>query len=246
MRSMPFIRSIAILTAAAASLNAQNTPANNTLTDTERAEGWHLLFDGVTTNGWRGYQMTRLPDGWKVQDGMLMKEITTEDIVTVGSYGDFELTLEWKVGRRGNAGLFYRATEQYNRVYWSSHEYQIFTDDSTYADGRNPLTSAGAVYGFYPAARGVVKPANEWNTTKIVAKGTHVEHWLNGTMLAQFEIGSPDWEAKFKASKFTPYANYAREKSGRIAIQGDHNGILQLRNIKIREFVPPPPPRERE
>jgi hypothetical protein len=236
---MPFLCSAAFFTATVASLNAQSPPSNNTLTDAERAEGWHLLFDGVTTNGWRGYQMTGLPNGWKVQDGTLMKEITTRDIVTIGSYGNFEFTMEWKVARRGNAGLFYRATEEYNRVYWSAPEYQIFTDDTTYADGRNPLTSAGAVYGFYPAPRGVVKPADEWNTAKIIANGSHVEHWLNGVKLAEYELWSPDFTAKYDGSKFKPYPNFARATSGRIAIQGDHNGVLQLRNIKIREIVPP-------
>jgi hypothetical protein len=179
--------------------------------------------------------MTEMPRNWRVVDGILMKDSTTEDIVSTEKFEDFELTLEWKVARRGNSGLFYRATEEYNRVYWSAIEYQLL-DDSLARDGQNPLTSAGAVYGFYPAKRGVTKPAGEWNTTRVVAKGAHVEHWLNGTMLAQFELWSPDFKTKYDSSKFRTYANFARAKSGVIALQGDHAGELSLRNIKIRKL----------
>ena len=157
---------------------------------------------------------------------------------TIGSYGDFELSLDWKVGPRGNAGLFYRATEQYSRVYWSAHEYQVFTDDTTYADGRNPLTSAGAVYGFYPAARGVVKPANEWNTTKIMAKGTHVEHWLNGEKLLEYEIGSDDWNRRVAASKFKDKPLFGKAAKGRICLQ-DHSDKIEYRGIRIRPLPDP-------
>jgi hypothetical protein len=207
--------------------------APNTLSAAERAAGWQLLFDGKTTAGWRGYQMREMPPRWSVVDGVLTKSGSSEDIVTTAEFGDFELLVDWKLAPRGNAGLFYRASEEYNRVYWSAPEFQLL-DDSLAPDGRNPLTSAGAAYGFYPAPRGIVRPANEWNTARIVARGTHIEHWLNGTKLLEYEIGSPDWEAKYKASKFAPYEHFARATKGLIAIQGDHNGTLALRNIKIR------------
>lgn len=205
----------------------------NTLTAAERAAGWRLLFDGSTTAGWRGYRMTAMPDGWSVIDGMLSKSVSTEDIVTTEQFGDFELTLEWKLGPRGNSGLFYRGTEEYNRVYWSAPEYQLL-DDSLASDGRNRLTAAGAAHSLYPARAGVVKRANEWNTTRVVAIGPHVEYWLNGEKLFEFEMGSADWDARVKASKFAPYANFAKARSGIIAIQGDHAGVLALRNVKIR------------
>jgi hypothetical protein len=168
-------------------------------------------------------------------DGTLMKAKTTEDIVTVQKFSDFELSLEWKVASAGNAGIFYRATEEYSRVYWSAPEYQL-AEDSLTPDSRNPLTSAGAVYGFYPSTKGVARPANEWNVARIVEKGSHVEHWLNGVKLAEYEMWSPDFTAKYEASKFKPYPDFGRAASGFIAIQGDHNGELSLRNIKIREI----------
>lgn len=218
---------------AAAQSGTATQSAHNTLTAAERAAGWRLLFDGKTTNGWRGYQMKEMPPAWKVVDGILMKEVASEDIVTVDSFADFELLIEWKVNPGGNSGLFYRATEEYERVYWSAPEYQLL-DDSLARDGRNRITAAGAAHSLYPAPAGVVKPAGQWNQTRVVANGAHVEYWLNGQKLSEFEMWSADWDARVKASKFAPWANFGKAKQGLIAIQGDHRGVLELRNIKIR------------
>jgi hypothetical protein len=201
----------------------------------EQQAGWRPLFDGRTLAGWRVYQSQLQPAGWMVQDGVLLKMKATDDIISVEQFGDFELALDWKVSRGGNAGLFYRATEEYVKVYWSATEYQLL-DDPNARDGRNPLTSAGAAYGLYPAPTGVVKPAGEWNSTRVLVKGAHVEHWLNGTKLLEYELWSPDWEAKVKASKFAVWPNYGRARRGHIAFQGDHGGELSLRNIRIREL----------
>jgi hypothetical protein len=211
------------------------TQQPNTLTSTELRQGWRLLFDGATLNGWRQYQADTLPTAWKVVNGTITKNVGTRDIVTREQFGDFELVFEWKVATGGNAGVFYRATEEYDRVYWSAPEYQLL-DDPNAPDGKDPLTSAGAAYGLYAAPRGAVKPAGEWNTARIVARGAHIEHWLNGTKMADYEAGSPEWEAKVKGSKFAPWANYGRARRGHIALQGDHRGDLALRNIKIREI----------
>jgi hypothetical protein len=126
-------------------------------------------------------------------------------------------------------------TEEYEKVYWSATEYQLL-DDANARDGQNRLTSAGANYGLYPAPAGALKPAGEWNTTRIVVRGNRAEHWLNGVKLLEYEYGSPDWEARVKASKFSAWPNYGRAKRGHIAIQGDHGGVLALRNVKIREL----------
>jgi hypothetical protein len=207
----------------------------NTLTDAERRAGWRLLFDGTTLDGWRRYQGDTVPAAWRVSDGTINKTVPTRDIVSREQFSDFELVFDWRVATGGNAGVFYRATEEYDRVYWSAPEYQLL-DDPNAPDGRDPLTSAGSAYGLYPAPRGVVRPAGEWNTSRVVARGTHVEHWLNGTKIVEYEALSPDWEAKVKASKFKDWPNYGRATRGHIAIQGDHRGDLALRNIKIREI----------
>ena len=207
----------------------------NTLNAAERAAGWRLLFNGTSLDGWRAYQADTLPQAWRVANGSITKNVTTRDIVTRDQFGDFELTFDWKVATGGNSGQFYRATEEYDRIYWSATEFQLL-DDPNAADGRNRLTSAGAAYGLYPAPAGVVKPAGEWNTARVVAKGTHVEHWLNGQKLLEFELWSPDWMERYKASKFKDWPNYARATRGHVALQGDHRGDLELRNIKIREL----------
>ena len=207
----------------------------NTVTSAERAAGWRLLFDGRTTSGWRGYKADTISSAWRVVDGVLTKDKPADDIVTRDQFGDFELVLDWKVSPGGNAGLFYRATEEYEKIYWSATEYQLL-DDARHRDGQNPLTSAGSNYGLYPAPHGVVKPADEWNTTRVVAKGPHVEHWLNGQKMVEYDYGSPDWVAKVQASKFKDWPNYGKATHGYIGLQGDHGGVLALRNIKIREL----------
>jgi hypothetical protein len=207
----------------------------NTLSAEEQKAGFKLLFDGRTTDGWRGYQEQTVPDGWQVVDGVLTKQGSSGDIITKDQYGSFELAFDWKLEKGGNAGVFYRGTEEYDHVYWSGPEYQLL-DNPNHPDGRNPLTSAGAAYGLYPPPDGVVKPAGEWNSSRIVVNGNHVEHWMNGQKLLEYELGSPDWEAKVKASKFKDWPNYGRAARGHIAIQGDHSGTLELRNVKIREL----------
>jgi hypothetical protein len=224
---------LVIATLASGTATAQSTP--NTLTARERADGWTLLFDGQTTTGWRGYKQQTMPAGWSVQNGTLTKSTETEDIVTTGEYGDFELDVDWKIGTEGNSGIFYRGTEEYDHVYWSAPEFQLL-DDANAPDGKSRLTAAGSDYGLYPSPAGIVKPAGEWNTTRIIVKGAHVEHWLNGKKLLSYELWGPSWSAKVKKSKFAPYANYGMAKKGLIAIQGDHPGVLALRNIKLKEL----------
>jgi hypothetical protein len=106
-------------------------------------------------------------------------------------------------------------------------------DDAGHPDGKSPLTSAGADYALYPAPLGVVRPAGEWNDVGLIVRGNHVEHWLNGTKVVDYELGSPDWEQRVKASKFAEWPTYGRAASGHIALQ-DHGDWVAYRNIKIR------------
>src|SRR5215208_1597776 len=188
------------------------------LTPEQRTAGWRPLFDGTSTAGWRGYKKQTMPTGWSIVDGVLTKSGPVDDIMTKDQFGDFQLAFDWKLSPGGNAGVFYRGTEEYDHIYWSAPEYQLL-DDAGHPDGQSRLTSAGSDYALYPAPAGVVKPADQWNSTLIVAKGNTVQHWLNGQKLLEYEVGSPDWEAKVKASKFVAYPNYGRAKRGYIAIQ---------------------------
>ncbi len=219
-------------TAPAQADKASRQAALDTLTPAEGAAGWRLLFDGKTTTGWRGFKMDSMPSGWKAVGGTLARMAPAGDIMTREKFRDFELTLEWNVAPGGNSGIFYRASEDDDAIYWTAPEMQVL-DDAKHPDGQSRLTAAGSDYGLYPSPPGVVKPAGEWNRVRIVVKGSHVEHWLNGVKVVEYELGSPGWEAKVKASKFATHPRYGRNAEGYIGLQ-DHGDRVAYRNIKIR------------
>ena len=237
-RTAPIVYAAGVLTimclgcAPAGQQTSSEKSAPNMLSTTERDAGWQLLFDGKTTTGWRGYRKDSMPRGWQVLDGALTRVDSAGDIVTAGQYANFELTLEWQVARGGNSGIFYRVSEDGDYPWRSGPEMQVL-DDAGHPDGRSRLTSAGALYGLYPAPAGVVRPAGEWNAVRIVLNGHHVEHWLNGVKVVEAELGSPDWEARVKQSKFLEMPRYGRNASGHIGLQ-DHGDRVAYRNIKIR------------
>ena len=206
----------------------------NILTPEERAAGWRLLFDGHSTVGWRGWKMDSMPSGWGARDGELTRVRPAADIITTEKFKNFELSLEWNIAKNGNSGIFYRASEDPgdNAIYWSAPEMQVL-DDAGHPDGQSRLTAAGSDYGLYPSPAGVVKPAGQWNKVRLVVNGTHVEHWLNGVKVVEYELLSPDWEAKVKASKFADHPRYGRNAEGYIGLQ-EHEFRVAFRNIKIR------------
>src|SRR5580698_6387762 len=196
---------------------------------------WRSLLQADSAPDWRGWKEPGLPAGWHIAGGVLSKEGAVDDLVTAQTFGNFELELEWKIGKAGNSGIFYRGTREYDHIYWSAPEYQLL-DDENAPDGRNRLTAAGSAYALYAAPVGVVKPFGEWNTARIIVAGSHVEHWMNGQLVVAYDLQSPDWKAKVAASKFSKYPNYGLAKKGFIGIQGDHSGALALRRIRIREL----------
>jgi hypothetical protein len=214
----------------------------NTLSAAEQADGWRLLFDGETTSGWRRYRGEGFPDGWQVIGGSLVRVTAgAGDIITEETFRNFELRLQWKVSPGGNAGIFYRANESAGLIWHTAPEMQVL-DDERHPDGRSELTSAGALYALYPAPRGVVRPAGEWNDARVVLDGNRGEHWLNGVKLFDFEIGSPDWETRLAASKFATLPGFGRAPAGHIGLQ-DHEAApgyqgpedrVEFRNIRIR------------
>ena len=208
--------------------------AHNTLTPKEKADGWRLLFDGRTTQGWRGYGLDTMPSGWSVLHGALTRVGNTRDIITRDEFGDFELRLQWKIAPGGNSGIMYRVHEDSNPSYFSGPEMQVL-DDARNEDGKDPLTSAGSDYALYPAPRGVVKPAGAWNRVRIVVKGNHVEHWLNGKKIVEYELNSPDWKARVAKSKFAAWPTYGQSPRGHIALQ-EHGFRVQFRDIRVREL----------
>ena len=205
----------------------------NTLTDAQREAGWRLLFDGRSLEGWRGYNLDGMPGGWAVEDGMLTRVGAGGDIITKAQFTDFELAIEWRVELGGNSGVFYRAVEGEEWIYHSAPEMQV-VDDANHRDGRSPLTSAGANYALHAVPRGVVRSAGEWNDSRIAVRGSHVEHWLNGTKVVEYELGSDEWAALVADSKFVEWSAYGQAPRGHIGLQ-DHGDRVWYRNIRVRE-----------
>jgi hypothetical protein len=213
---------------------AGSVAAQNQLTAEERAAGWRLLFDGTTTNGWRGYMKESMPDGWQAVDGTLARVGEGGDIITTESFRNFELVFEFKVEQGGNSGVFYRAVEGPASIYYGAPEYQVL-DDAAHADGGSPLTSTGSNYALHPAPPGVAKPAGEWNEGRIAVNGSKVEHWLNGQKIVEYELGSADWKELVAKSKFNEWPEYGKAAEGHVGLQ-DHGDPVWFRNIKIREL----------
>lgn len=209
--------------------------AAHTQPATANAGPWITLFDGRSLAGWHNYGHRGEPvKGWSLIDGTVTRTGEGGDLTTDAQYGDFELTLEWRVPPKGNSGIIYRIDPNSDVSYTSGPEMQVL-DDAGHPDGKSRLTSAGADYGLYPAPAGIVKPATEWNSVRLIVRGTHVEHWLNGTQVVTYELGSADWQARVAKSKFAEWKGYGKASRGYIALQ-DHGDRVAYRNVRIREL----------
>jgi hypothetical protein len=215
----------------------EKTPLN-TLTDAEKNAGWKLLFDGKTTKGWRRYKGKTIGDKWKVIDGALVKQKQGKvggDIVSQDQYDNFELSIEWRISEGGNSGIMYRVTEDLDAPYMSGPEYQLL-DNAKHEDGKHKRTSAASCYALYAPSKDLTKPVGEWNKTRLVVNGNHIEHWLNGEKVVTYEIGSDDWNHRVKNSKFKEWDRFGKEKKGHIDLQ-DHGDEVAFRNIKIKQLT---------
>ncbi len=235
---MPRTAIVAACGAALIVMSASTRPAGaraqNTLTRDESATGWMSLFDGASLERWRGFKKGGIPEGWRALDGTLARVQPAGDIVTVETFADFDLVFDWKVGTGGNSGVFFRVTEEADLVWHSGPEYQIL-DNAGHRDGKDALTAAGSNYALHAPLRDLTAPVGEWNTARLLVRGSHVEHWMNGVKLLEYEIGSADWERRVKASKFSSLPRYGREPRGHIALQ-DHGDPVAYRNLKIRRL----------
>jgi hypothetical protein len=207
----------------------------NELTETERAAGWQLLFDGKTMTGWRGYRDAPIA-GWEVSDGTLhaLANSRGAQLVTTKTFSDFELTWEWKLPRAGNNGVKYFVTEA--RPSAPGPEYQML-DDANHSDGRRgPRFQTASFYEVLPpAADKPLKPIGEWNASKIIVRGNHVEHWLNGRQVLAYELGSAEVKDGIAKSKFAKEPGFGDKIAGHIMLTY-HNDDCWYRNIKIREL----------
>ena len=207
----------------------------NTLTEDEKKVGWKLLFDGKTTAGWVEIGKTAFPDkGWTVTDGALVlaKAAKAGDIVTTANYENFELVWEWKIGAAGNSGLKYNLPDPTKAV---GFEYQMIDDDG-HPDGQKGGRShqtAGLYDLLEPAADKKAKPIGEWNESRIIVRGNHVEHWLNGAKTVEFAIGSDGLKEAIARSKYKKMAKFGEKTVSPILLQ-DHGDEVAVRSIKLR------------
>lgn len=232
-------------TAAAADTTAMAaTPAMNVLSDQEKQEGWELLFDGTSLNGWHSFGTQAVGNRWKVEEGAIMLDgsmpkpegMVDSDIATANEYGDFELRLEWKIDTCGNSGIIYRATEssEYKTAWETGPEMQL-QDDKCHPDKNAEKHNVGDLYDVVAGTDKVIKPALEWNEARVLVQGNHVEHWLNGKKVLEAELNTAEWKKMVAASKWKEYPDYSLAKQGRIVLQ-EHGSQIWFRNIKIKKI----------
>jgi len=213
--------------------------APNQLTPAEQKAGWTLLFNGTSLDGWHGYKR---PDAtgtrWVAKDGLLClapgdKTDTrgARDIVTTKPYRQFELSWDWRVSEGGNSGLKYFVLEDRDSAI--GHEYQLI-DDERHPDAKiGPHRQTAALYDVMPAANRPLKPAGQWNTSRVVVRGNDVEHWLNGTKVLSYTLDSPALREAIAKSKFKDVDRFGKPQDGLILLQ-DHGDAVCYRNVKVR------------
>lgn len=236
---------------------AEDTAPANTLTSAEEADGWRLLFDGVSLAGWRGLGREDVPAGhWVVEDGTIRKvesgEVPTApdgqplvggDIMTAEAYDDFELRFEWRVAPGANSGIKYNVSEALSIASPPASaalgfEYQVLDDDLHPDAANGPNRTAAALYDLMgPADTKALRAVGEFNEARIVFQGGHGEHWLNGHKVVEFDLGTPEFNALLAASKYAPIQGFADRRSGHIVLQ-DHGNDVWFRSIKIRMRTP--------
>jgi hypothetical protein len=207
----------------------------NVLSEAEQAEGFMLLFDGQSLDGWRSFQRDTVA-GWTVEDGAIARVGGGGDIITEREFDNFDFHFEWKISPQGNSGVMYFVVEsdEYNETYATGPEYQVL-DDLGFPQELKEDQYAGANYDMHVPSQRVTKPAGEWNQSRIVSDNNRIEHWLNGVKVVEYEIGSEDWENRVQNSKWKDFPGYGKARRGHIALQ-DHGNPVWFRNLKIKEL----------
>ena len=219
-------------------------PKNNSLTKAEQAEGWQLLFDGSTLNGWRDYNSDALTGPWVVENGTIRAEGKGDDaagyIVTDAQYENFHLMWDWKISKGGNSGMLYHVVERpdFKVPYVTGPEYQLIDDENWEEVNGYPLEQwqrCAVDYAMYVPDFETrnLKPAGQWNHSEIIFDNGHVTYILNGSKTVEFDAWSPDWYQRKAAGKWADAPEYGLSRKGHICIQ-DHGYPAWFRNIKIR------------
>jgi hypothetical protein len=193
---------------------------------------WKLLFNGENLDGWRGFKSAAPGKGWKITNGELTTPGHAGDLISVEEFGDFELSLEWKVGKGSNSGIIYRVGMNEAATYETGPEYQLL--DNVNSKENDGLHSAGSMYDVIAPLKDYTRPTGEWNETRIVVRGWKIEHWLNGEKIVDVDLASPEGQQLVSKSKFRLMPKFATLSRGHIALQ-DHGDLVSFRRIKIRE-----------
>ncbi len=208
------------------------------LTSAEKKDGWQLLFDGKTTNGWRNYNSPNISDGWIVEDGALALVPGKKggDIITDKAYENYELQLEWKISKCGNSGIMYgvKESKELAKVWHTGPEMQVL-DNTCHPDAKIKTHRAGDLYDMISCSEETVLPAGQWNKVRLIIDNGKVEHWLNGKKVVSFEMFTDEWNAMIAKSKFKDKKSFGQIRKGHISLQ-DHSDKVWYRNIKIREL----------
>jgi len=242
---MKTIRLIAILSTVALVSSCDQQVGPNTLTKKEKAQGWELLFDGQTTNGWHNWNEDAI-SGWVVEDSSLVGQglggDIGGDIVSDREFENFDLKWEWKLGPHGNSGVMYHVVEdpKYNAAYETGPEYQLIEDDDFRDENGDPYPleewqKTGADYAMYVADSLKVVNLRDWNSSEIIFTPEKVQYLLNGTVVVEFVPWSEDWNKRRNSGKWDEYPDYGLAKKGKICLQ-DHGSKVWFRNIKIKEL----------
>jgi len=210
----------------------------NTLSKKEIKEGWELLFDGKSLDNWKTFNGGEVT-GWKIIDGVLHNSGVGSDhggdIITKKEYQNFELYLEWMVAPESNSGIFFHVQEGLaDAIYETGPEYQLI-DDKGWPTKLKDSQYSGANYDMHPPVNGKVMPPDKWNKTRLIVNGPHVEHWLNGRKVVEYELWTDEWKALKESSKWKDKPHYGAAQKGNIGLQ-DHGGLTMFRNMKIREL----------
>lgn len=209
----------------------------------QQSNGWHFLFDGKSVNELRGYKMDSFPNAWKVEDGALVAQtdVPNVDLVTKDTYTNFDLTLEWAMSKAGNSGIFYNVQENSshesgngNSPNWlDNFEFQLL-DDIDFND-HAPVRSAGSLYDLIIPVNKHLKPVGEFNTARLLVDHGHVEQWVNGEKVVEYELGSKEINELIAKSKYRNNPKFAKSTSGHIMFQ-HHGQKVWLKNIKIKRL----------
>jgi len=198
---------------------------------------WKVLFDGKSTDAWRGFKQESFPDkAWKVEGATFRSIVGGEhrDLLTREKYGNFELELQWKVAPGGNSGIIYLVSEEFDETWNTGPEMQVL-DDTKHPDGKEPKTSAGSLYALIAPVNKVLKPVGRWNKVRLIVLNGHVEHWLNGKKVVDYDLGSDQLKNLIAGTKFKDFPRYAQNREGYVALQ-HHGEEVWYRKIRIRSL----------